>query len=79
MWAREVVTMELPFFGQYNQGAPRFAEYIDFMDRAGFLPFAIPDQSLLMQAPLQVDFVFVKNTSEIVSKFQAVLSHIGGR
>lgn len=59
--------MEMPFFGQYNVGAPSFGQYAMFMESIGFLPFDITEMHS-MPDPLekgthvitQVDMLFVR-------------------
>ena len=36
-----VVMMEMPFYGEYNRGSPRFGEYTRVMEALGFIPFDI--------------------------------------
>lgn len=68
----KVILMEMPFLGQFNRGAPRFAEYVSFMDSIGFLPFDMTEvhrrtkDSIL----LQVDFVYVRKNLPILQTIQ---------
>eukprot|EP00929_Paragymnodinium_shiwhaense_P122720 TRINITY_DN95715_c0_g1_i1.p1 TRINITY_DN95715_c0_g1~~TRINITY_DN95715_c0_g1_i1.p1 ORF type:complete len:276 (-),score=25.66 TRINITY_DN95715_c0_g1_i1:430-1257(-) len=55
--------MELPFGATYNDGAPRFAEYIAFMDTAGFAPFDLHEVHLIAGLAVQIDILFVRKTS----------------
>ena len=79
-----VVSMEMPFFGQYNVGAPSFGQYAMFMESIGFLPFDITEMHS-MPDPLekgthvitQVDMLFVRNTSSITQRWARALSMMG--
>ena len=74
----EVIILELPFAGQYNEGVLSFVEHIDFMKEIGFIPFDIsavhrlPTNNVVHQA----DFVFVKNNSSMIKKFPTLLELI---
>mmetsp|Transcript_82996 Transcript_82996/g.240119 ORF Transcript_82996/g.240119 Transcript_82996/m.240119 type:complete len:258 (+) Transcript_82996:34-807(+) len=60
----EFVVMELPFAGQYNDGAPSFAEYVAFMDRAGFVPFHLPEIHYAGGIVVQIDIVWTRRGSK---------------
>mmetsp|Transcript_12385 Transcript_12385/g.39482 ORF Transcript_12385/g.39482 Transcript_12385/m.39482 type:complete len:463 (+) Transcript_12385:96-1484(+) len=78
-----VVTMEMPFFGEFNRGAPTFGQYVHFMDVNGFTPFYISDQHTSRFSSgtvlIQIDLIFVRNTSSVSRQFQKVLGNFGGR
>ena len=56
------VLLEMPFFGEYNQGAPKFAEYVAFMDKHGFAPFEITEQHRIRKFLRQIDFIFISES-----------------
>ncbi len=58
-----VVLLECSFAGQYNQGAPTFAEYIAYMDSIGFVPFDIPELHRANGVLVQIDILFLRKTS----------------
>ena len=75
----EVIILELPFAGQYNEGVLSFLEHIDFMKEIGFIPFDISAVHRLSTNNVvhQADFVFVKNNSSMIKKFQKVIDEQG--
>lgn len=68
----KVILMEMPFLGQYNKGAPGFAEYVSFMDSIGFVPFDITEihRRTKYDILLQVDVVYVKKSLQIIQTLQ---------
>lgn len=84
----EVVRLEVPVAGSWNKGAPSFAEYISFMDGAGFAPFDVPElhrvdcvsvvHGCLKGAGgegylVQMDIVFARKGSRFQTAAQGVL------
>lgn len=60
----DFIILEMPYFGQYNEGVPSFLEHIKFMDSIGFIPFDISDALRLHNFTIQVDIMFInKNHS----------------
>lgn len=55
----DFIIMEVPFFGQYNAGAPNFLQHIAFMDSIGFIPFDIIESHIIKDFNLQVDLLFI--------------------
>ena len=59
-----VLQLEVPWFGQYNAGAPTFAEIIAFLDRYGFVVYEVlhdgPVRIGKQQFAVQADFLFVR-------------------
>lgn len=76
----EAITLELPFAGVFNKGAPTFAEYISFLDGAGFTPFdSVEDHRMPVKGKgineisgylIQIDFVFVRKNSKYLDIIQ---------
>jgi FkbM family methyltransferase len=60
------VLMETPFL-PYNDGAPVFAEYVQFMDQAGFAIYDICEIHRRSSdlAAFQVDFIFTRKDGEL--------------
>lgn len=54
-----LVLMECPIL-EYNEGAPSFSQYIDFMRVRNFHPIAIPEQHTRRGQLLQVDVMFIR-------------------
>lgn len=66
----EVVLLECAFAGQYNQGAPTFAEYIAYMDSIGFAPLDVTELHRANGFLCQVDILFVRKTSALCPRVQ---------
>ncbi len=64
------VLLECSFAGQYNQDAPRFAEYIAYMDSIGFTPFDITEIHRAGGILCQVDILFLRKTSPLINEVQ---------
>jgi len=73
----QVIRMELPFAGEYNKGAPTFAQYVEFMDHAGFFPFDIPELHRMRGVLGQIDFLWVRKWSQWHNISQCVLRSLG--
>lgn len=60
----DFIIMEIPLFGQYNEGVPTFLEHITFMDKLGFTTYDIIDNHYINGFNMQVDTLFInKNHS----------------
>lgn len=55
----DFIILEIPFFGQYNEGVPTFLEHIQYMDSIGFIPYDISDMHHLANFTIQVDIMFI--------------------
>ena len=60
--AARAVQIEFAFFGEYNKGAPKFAEVVVFMDRAGYTPVAILEEHTIGGFVQQIDYLFAKKS-----------------
>jgi len=56
----DFILFKLPFFGQYNAGAPNFLEHIQFMDSIGFVPFDFCESHYIDGFTIQVDIIFIR-------------------
>lgn len=61
----DFVLIEMPFFGQYNEGVPSFLEHIQFMDSIGFIPYDIFETHVKKGFMFQVDFLFIRKTHSL--------------
>lgn len=66
----EVILLECSFAGQYNHGAPTFAEYIRKVDDIGFTPFDIVEHHYANGILCQVDILFIRKTSRLWTEIQ---------
>lgn len=55
----DFIILEIPLFGQYNEGVPGFLEHIDFMDKIGFVTYDIIDNHYIHGFNMQVDVIFI--------------------
>jgi FkbM family methyltransferase len=55
----DFIIMELPFFGQYNEGVPSFKEHIIFMESIGFIPFDVIEKHYVNNFVIQIDMMFI--------------------
>lgn len=55
----DFILLEMPLFGQYNEGVPNFLEHIKFMDSIGFVTYDIIDNHYINEFNLQVDVLFI--------------------
>ncbi len=57
----DFILLEIPVFGQYNQGTPGFAEHIQFMSSIGYTVFDISELHSVANFTVQADVIFIKN------------------
>lgn len=69
----DFVLLELPFFGQYNEGVPSFSEHIQYMDQVGFIPYDILEWHYMHGFLVQIDFMFIKKTHPFTQAIQEKL------
>jgi FkbM family methyltransferase len=55
----DFILLEIPFFGQYNEGVPGFLEHIRYMDEIGYVPFDLLEHHYVKDYLIQVDVLFV--------------------
>jgi len=55
----DFILLELPLFGQYNEGVPNFLEHIKYMDSIGFVPYDIIDNHYINGFNMQIDMIFI--------------------
>ena len=73
----EMILLEVPFVGETNKNAPKFLDYIIFMDHSGFACYDIIELHRHYGMLLQVDILFVKKTSELLEKVQNTIHLFG--
>jgi len=61
----DFIILEIPFFGQYNEGVPDFLEHIKFMDSIGFIVYDILDNHYINTFNMQVDIMFINKNHEL--------------
>jgi FkbM family methyltransferase len=55
----DFIILEIPLFGQYNEGVPNFLEHITFMDKIGFVAYDIIDNHYINGFNMQIDMLFI--------------------
>jgi FkbM family methyltransferase len=55
----DFIILEIPLFGQYNEGVPSFLEHISFMNSIGFVIYDIIDNHYFNNFNMQVDVLFI--------------------
>lgn len=55
----DFIVIEIPLFGQYNEGVPNFLTHIQFMNSIGFIPFDIVDKHYIYNFNMQIDMLFI--------------------
>lgn len=66
----DFILMEMPLFGQYNEGVPTFLEHVQYMDTIGFTPFDIVELHLINNFAMQTDFIFINKKHPFHSSVQ---------
>jgi FkbM family methyltransferase len=60
----DFIILEIPLFGQYNEGVPNFLEHIQFMNSIGFIIYDIIDNHYIHNFNMQVDVLFINKNHE---------------
>jgi hypothetical protein len=55
----DFIILEIPLFGQYNEGVPNFLEHIIFMNSIGFIIYDIIDNHYINNFNMQIDVLFI--------------------
>jgi FkbM family methyltransferase len=55
----DFIVLEIPLFGQYNEGVPTFLEHIAFMDSIGFTTYDIIESHYINTFNMQIDVLFI--------------------
>jgi len=55
----DFIVLELPLFGQYNEGVPTFVEHLKFMESLGFVIYDIIENHYINNFNMQVDVLFI--------------------
>ena len=75
----ELISLELPLAGQYNEGAPTFAEYIAAVDKLGFTPVHDVELHDVGFAHFQIGFIFAKKQGLIIDEIQKQIETSPGK
>ena len=55
----DFIILEIPLFGQYNEGVPTFLDHISYMNTIGFITYDIIDNHYINNFNMQVDVLFI--------------------
>ena len=69
----DFILLEIPFFGQYNEGVPSFLEHIQYMDSIGFVSYDIIDNHYINDFNMQVDVLFINKNHKFNSTVNELL------
>lgn len=69
----EVILLECSFACEYNKGAPKFVDYITYLDSIGFSVFDITEFHRANNVLIQIDILFLRKSSPIWSKLQDLI------
>lgn len=61
----DFIILEIPLFGQYNEGVPTFMEHIIFMNTIGFITYDIIDNHYINNFNMQVDVLFINKNHKL--------------
>jgi FkbM family methyltransferase len=73
----QVILLEVPFVGEVNKNAPRFLDYISFMDKIGFTCYDLVEIHRHYGMLLQVDIMFIKKNHPILERMQNTIHQFG--
>ena len=68
----DFIILEIPLFGQYNEGVPNFLEHIAFMNTIGFVIYDIVDNHYINNFNMQVDVAFINKNH----KFNSIVNEL---
>ena len=68
----DFIILEIPLFGQYNQGVPTFLKHIEFMDSIGFVTYDILESHYINHFNMQVDVLFINKNH----KFNTIVNEL---
>ena len=61
----DFIILEIPLFGQYNEGVPNFLEHISFMDKIGFNAYDIIENHYINGFNMQIDMLFINKNHKL--------------
>jgi hypothetical protein len=68
----DFIILEIPLFGQFNEGVPTFLEHITYMNSIGFVVYDIIDNHYINNFNMQVDILFINKNHE----FNAIVNNL---
>lgn len=71
----DFIIMELPLFGQYNEGVVSFQDHIIFMDSIGFIPYDIMEKHYVNNFVMQIDMMFINKNHHFNTIVDSLNNH----
>ncbi len=71
----DFIIMELPLFGQYNEGVRSFQDHIIFMDSIGFIPYDIMEKHYVNNFVMQIDMMFINKNHNFNTIVDSLNNH----
>jgi FkbM family methyltransferase len=71
----DFIIMELPLFGQYNEGVGSFQEHITFMESIGFVPYDIMEKHYVNKFVMQIDMMFINKNHPFNTIVESLNNH----
>lgn len=71
----DFIIMELPLFGQYNEGVGSFQDHIIFMDSIGFIPYDIMEKHYFNNFVMQIDMMFINKNHNFNTIVESLNNH----
>jgi len=68
----DFIILEIPLFGQYNEGVSNFLEHIFFMDKIGFNAYDIIENHYINGFNMQIDMLFINKNH----KFNTIVNDL---
>ena len=75
----DFIILEMPLFGQYNEGVPNFLEHISFMNSIGFIIYDIIDNHYINNFNMQVDVLFINKNHNLNNIVNELLYNVYSR
>jgi len=73
----DFILLEMPFFGQYNEGVPSFLEHIQYMDSIGFVPYDIVTANHYINLfNMQIDMLFINKNHEFNTTVNSLIKYV---
>jgi hypothetical protein len=69
----DFIILEIPLFGQYNEGVPTFLEHIQFMNDIGFIPYDVLEHHYINGFNMQIDMMFINTNHRFNEIIQTML------
>ena len=69
----DFIILEVPLFGEYNEGVPNFLEHISFMNNIGFVTYDILDNHYINGFNMQIDILFINKNHKFNSTVNELL------